>query len=112
VPNCVEIGQTAVKISQFFDFPRWRGVPRWRSPPFWIFKIPNFQQLAASRGSKSVAMPNLGEIGGTLVIIHLVFGVPQGSVLGLLLLMVAHVIGQTIIFLPCDFYLSSSFFLA
>jgi len=55
-------------------------------------------------------MPNLGEIGGTLAIIQLAFGVPQGSVLGLLLFMVAHVIGQTIIFLPCDFYLSSSFF--
>jgi len=33
MPNCIEIARTAVNISQFLDFPKWR------LPLFWILKF-------------------------------------------------------------------------
>jgi len=71
MPKFVEIGQTASEIWRFFDFPRWRP------PPSWIFKISNFQRLAASGGSKCVALPNFVEIGRTVAEIWRFFIFPR-----------------------------------
>jgi len=53
IANFVKIGQSVLKILQFFfDFPRW-----WL-PQSWIFEIAKFYWRTGSRGSRCISMPD------------------------------------------------------
>jgi len=55
--NFIKIGQTVLKISQFFDFQDGRH------PPTWIFNFIKFLLKFRLEGLMCIAVPNFTKIG-------------------------------------------------